>query len=87
MPFDFTNKRVVVTGGSRGIGRAIALAFAAAGADVSICARSADALAHTKGEITAKGRRSHAGTCARGRYRRWEARFRAAVCGPRHNTR
>ena len=28
MPFDFTNKRVVVTGGSRGIGRAIALGFA-----------------------------------------------------------
>ena len=63
MPFDFTNKRVVVTGGSRGIGRAIALAFAAAGADVSICARSADALARTKGEIAAKGRRAHAVTC------------------------
>ena len=63
MPFDFTNKRVVVTGGSRGIGRAIALGFAAAGADVSICARSADALARTKGEIAAKGRRAHAVTC------------------------
>ena len=39
MPFDFSGKRVVVAGGSRGIGRSIALGFAAAGADVSICAR------------------------------------------------
>ena len=37
MAFDFRNKRVVVTGGSRGIGRAIALGFAACGADVSVC--------------------------------------------------
>ena len=39
MSFDFTGKKVVVCGGSRGIGRSIALGFAAAGADVSICAR------------------------------------------------
>ncbi|PHS62828.1 MAG: 3-oxoacyl-ACP reductase, partial [Alcanivorax sp.] len=32
MGFDFNDTRVVVAGGSRGIGRAIALAFAAAGA-------------------------------------------------------
>jgi 3-oxoacyl-[acyl-carrier protein] reductase len=63
MAFDFTNKRVIVTGGSRGIGRSIALAFAGSGADVSICARSADALARTKGEIAATGRRAHAATC------------------------
>ena len=37
---DFTGKRVVVAGGSRGIGRSCALAFAQAGARVSICARS-----------------------------------------------
>ena len=36
MSFDFTNRRVVVAGGSRGIGRSIALAFAGAGAQVSI---------------------------------------------------
>jgi NAD(P)-dependent dehydrogenase (short-subunit alcohol dehydrogenase family) len=37
-------KRVVVAGGSRGIGRSTALAFAAAGAHVSICAHGPDAL-------------------------------------------
>jgi NAD(P)-dependent dehydrogenase (short-subunit alcohol dehydrogenase family) len=36
----YDGKVVVVTGGSRGIGRTIALAFLAAGADVAICGRS-----------------------------------------------
>nr|WP_267472920.1 SDR family oxidoreductase [Stenotrophomonas rhizophila] len=36
---DFTGRRVLVAGGSKGIGRAMALAFAAAGARVSVCAR------------------------------------------------
>jgi 3-oxoacyl-[acyl-carrier protein] reductase len=41
MTFDFTGRRVLVAGGSRGIGRAIALGFAQAGAKVSACARGA----------------------------------------------
>lgn len=45
MDLDFTGKRVLVAGGSRGIGRAIALGFAKAGARVSACARGADGLA------------------------------------------
>lgn len=38
--FDFTGKRVLVTGGARGIGEAVALAFRARGARVAIGARS-----------------------------------------------
>lgn len=44
MLIDLTSKRVIVTGGSRGIGRAIATAFAQEGARVAICARSQAAL-------------------------------------------
>jgi hypothetical protein len=63
MAFDFRQKRVIVTGGSRGIGRAIALGFASAGADVSICARGADALERTRGELAAWDGKAHAGVC------------------------
>jgi 3-oxoacyl-[acyl-carrier protein] reductase len=63
MPFDFSYKRVIVTGGSRGIGRAIALAFARAGAGVSICARGAEALAATKVELDKAGGVAHAAAC------------------------
>jgi NAD(P)-dependent dehydrogenase (short-subunit alcohol dehydrogenase family) len=63
MTFDFTGKRVVVCGGSRGIGRSIALGFAEAGAAVSICARGADSLAATRGEMEQFGRTAHAAPC------------------------
>ena len=39
MHIDLKGKRAVVAGGSKGIGRSIALGLAAAGAAVSICAR------------------------------------------------
>src|SRR5262245_61778399 len=63
MQIGFKGKRVVVTGGSKGIGRSIALAFADAGAAVSICARGRAALDKTSAEITARGVKAHAGEC------------------------
>ena len=39
-PVDFTGRAVIVTGGTRGIGRVIAETFLAAGADVLICGRN-----------------------------------------------
>ncbi len=56
---DFTGKRVIVMGGSRGIGRSIALGFAAAGAAVSICARSPGPLEAAHQEIEALGGKAH----------------------------
>jgi 3-oxoacyl-[acyl-carrier protein] reductase len=63
MAFEFNNRRVVVAGGSRGIGRSIALGFAAAGATVSICARGQDALESTRAELSAFGHPPHAARC------------------------
>ncbi len=63
MDISFRNKNVVVTGGSRGIGRSIALAFAAAGANVSICARGAERLRETERELEAHGGRVHGAPC------------------------
>ena len=57
---EFAGKRVVVTGGSRGIGRAIALGFARGGAAVSLCARDAGTLEATRREIEALGVHAHA---------------------------
>jgi NAD(P)-dependent dehydrogenase (short-subunit alcohol dehydrogenase family) len=53
------NTRALVTGASRGIGRAIALAFADEGADLVITARSTEALAGVAAQIAERGRKAH----------------------------
>ena len=53
----------LVTGGGRGIGRAVALSLASAGADVAISGRNADVLDETVGAIRAIGRRAAAVVC------------------------
>jgi 3-oxoacyl-[acyl-carrier protein] reductase len=63
MPFDFSRRRVVVAGGSRGIGRAIALAFARSGAAVSVCARGEQALQDTHQALAACGGATHTALC------------------------
>jgi NAD(P)-dependent dehydrogenase (short-subunit alcohol dehydrogenase family) len=56
--FRIDGKRLLITGGSRGFGRVIALAAAEAGADVILVARDPDALAKTAGEVRERGRRA-----------------------------
>jgi 3-oxoacyl-[acyl-carrier protein] reductase len=53
--FHLKGKRALVTGGSKGIGRAIALGLAAEGCDVGICARDATGVAAAVAEIRAAG--------------------------------
>ncbi|HEX2827388.1 MAG TPA: SDR family oxidoreductase [Burkholderiales bacterium] len=63
MKLDLTGKSAIVAGGSRGIGRSIALTFAEAGANVSICARGEKAMRETEGELRRFGHEAHAMTC------------------------
>ena len=63
--YDFTGKVVVITGGSRGIGHAMALGFAAAGAKLAIASRKIETCEATVKEIRATRRR---------RFGAWRAR-------------
>jgi NAD(P)-dependent dehydrogenase (short-subunit alcohol dehydrogenase family) len=56
--FRLDGKRLLVTGGSRGFGRVIALAAAEAGADIVLVARDPEALAKTADEVRECGRQA-----------------------------
>ena len=58
MSFDLTGKTALVTGASRGIGRALALGLAEAGADLALSARDAVALKEVQSQIEGLGRRA-----------------------------
>lgn len=65
--FDLSGKVALVTGGSRGLGREMVLAFADHGADVIIASRKLDACEAVAALVRAKGRRAmaHAAHCGR----------------------
>ena len=56
--FRLDGKRLFITGGSRGLGREMALAIAEAGADVVMVGRDGGSLAATAGDIRARGRQA-----------------------------
>lgn len=56
--FDLTGKKAIVTGGGRGLGRAIATGLAQFGADVAVVSRTASELEITAREIEQLGRRA-----------------------------
>jgi NAD(P)-dependent dehydrogenase (short-subunit alcohol dehydrogenase family) len=74
-----TGKVVVVTGGSKGLGRAMALGFAEAGADVVIASRKLEACESVAGEARAMGRRALAVRCHVGDWNQCAALVDATV--------
>jgi NAD(P)-dependent dehydrogenase (short-subunit alcohol dehydrogenase family) len=66
--FDLSGKIALVTGGSRGLGRSIARAFAEHGADVVVSSRKLDACELVAREIEGIGRRALAHACHMGHW-------------------
>ena len=70
--FDLSGKVALITGGSRGLGRQMALAFAARGADVAVVSRKYEQCQETAREIEALGRRAFPFACHVGRWNELE---------------
>jgi NAD(P)-dependent dehydrogenase (short-subunit alcohol dehydrogenase family) len=66
--FDLTGKVALITGGTRGLGRSMALGFAKAGADLIISSRKAEACEAMAAEIRTLGRKAVAIPCNVGRW-------------------
>ncbi|MDC4204888.1 MAG: SDR family oxidoreductase [Candidatus Manganitrophus sp.] len=58
MDLGLKGKVAVITGGSKGIGKAIALALAAEGAEIALCARGKEGLSRTAAEVAKRGVRA-----------------------------
>src|SRR6185369_10472009 len=65
--FDLTGNVAIVTGGGRGLGKAIALGLAGAGADVVVASRKLDNCEAAAHEVERTGRRALAVACHLGR--------------------
>jgi 3-oxoacyl-[acyl-carrier protein] reductase len=63
MNLGLEGRHCIVIGGSRGIGRSIALGLAAEGANVALCAREPSALRETEDEVRGKGVRAFSASC------------------------
>jgi 3-oxoacyl-[acyl-carrier protein] reductase len=63
MNLELKDKNCIVVGGSRGIGRSIAIGLASEGANVAICARQESALRATEGKLVDQGVKAYAAPC------------------------
>lgn len=61
--YDFLNKNVLITGGSRGLGLVLAREFASAGARIAICARDSGELERAAGDLRARNAEVYTITC------------------------
>ncbi|MDP6831317.1 MAG: SDR family oxidoreductase [Alphaproteobacteria bacterium] len=75
---DMTDKVVLITGGSRGLGRAMALGFAEAGADLIITSRKIESCEATAREVEALGRQAMPYACHVGYWQQVDALVEAA---------
>ena len=66
MDLQLTGKRALVTGGTRGIGKAIAAGLLDEGAVVGFCARDAEAVASTQAELASRYARAIGATAGFG---------------------